>query len=439
MTHTPPSRAPLGLGVDRFQMRHGTDSPEALAAFAEATEGLAAYRTDTMPATERALAAEPTMLAAQALRGLLLLLAARAETVAMARGIADTLAPAGATEDEAALIAALRAGVAHGPLAAAEALDAALAARPDRLLLVKLATMLRFLGGDSAGMHATTARVLPAWSPAQPGYGYVLGCHAFALEEAGEYPAAERAGRLAVELAPHDAWAVHSVAHVYEMTHRPADGEAWIEARRPGWQGCNNFGRHLAWHLALFHLDQGHAGRVLEIYDTEIRPDRSEDMRDYTNAVAMLWRLRQHGVAVGARWAELADIAARRRGEVTLVFAALHRLLALVATGDLRAARDVAAALAAADGTDEQAQVAKRIGARLASALLAPAAEPVVPLRGLTEQLFRLGGSHAQRDVFVRSLALLAERRGDSAALADLLALRRRLKRDDRFLDLLAA
>jgi hypothetical protein len=41
--------------------------------------------------------------------------------------------------------------------------------------------------------------------------------------------------------------------------------------------------------------------------------------------------------------------------------------------------------------------------------------------------------------VFVRSLALLAERRGDRAALADLLAARRRLKRDDRFLDLLAA
>ncbi len=439
MTHMPPSRAPLGFGTDRFQMRHGTNSPAALAAFAEATEGLAAYRTDTMPAVERALAAEPTMLAARALRGLLLLLAARAETLEMARGITEALAPVAATEDEVALTAALHAGVARGPLAAAGVLDTALAARPDRLLLVKLATMLRFLGGDGAGMRATTAQVLPAWSPAQPGYGYVLGCHAFALEEAGEYPAAEHAGRLAVELAPHDAWAVHAVAHVYEMTHRPGDGEAWIEARRPGWQGCNNFGRHLAWHLALFHLDQGHADRVLEIYDTEIRPDRSEDMRDYTNAVAMLWRLRQHGVAVGARWAELADIAARRRGEVTLVFAALHRLLALVATGDLRAARDVAAALAAADGTDEQAQVAKRIGARLAMALLAPATDAVVPLRGLTEQLFRLGGSHAQRDVFVRSLALLAGRRGDSAALADLLAVRRRLKRDDRFLDLLAA
>ncbi len=441
MTHPTPRDAQACLGIDRFGMRHGTDSPAALAAFAEATEGLAAYRTDTMPAVERALAAAPGMVAALALKGLLLLLAARAEALAAARAQCDTMPPAGGTDDEAALRTAFIAGLARGPVAAAAVLDTHLARRPDLLLFVKLSTMLRFVGGDAAGMRATTALVLPAWSPALPGYGYVLGCHAFALEEAGEYKAAEHAGRKAVELAPHDAWAVHAVAHVYEMTHRPADGEAWIEARRPGWRGCNNFAYHLSWHLGLFHLDQGHAARVLEIYDGEIRPDRSDDTRDFTNAVAMLWRLRQHGIEVGARWAELADIARRRRHETTLVFASLHRLLALIASGDMAAALDVAMALGtAAAGRDEQARVAARVGARLATALLA-AAEPggAVPLGGVMEHLHLLGGSHAQRDLFVRSLALLAERRGDRAALADLLAARRRLKRDDRFLDLLAA
>jgi tetratricopeptide (TPR) repeat protein len=440
MTYMPRHAMP-GVGIDRFGMRHGSDAPAALAAFAEATEGLAAYRADTLPAVERALAAEPAMFAAGALKGLLLLLAGRAETFSAARAVCAELPQPAATADEAALGMALHAGVTRGPLAAAGVLDAHLARRPELLLLVKLSTMLRFVGGDAAGMRGTTARVLPSWSPSLPGYGYVLGCHAFALEEAGEYPAADRAGRLAVELAPHDAWAVHAVAHVHEMTHRPADGAAWIEARRPGWQGCNNFANHLSWHLGLFHLELGDVARVLEVYDRDIRADRSEDSRDYTNAVAMLWRLRQHGVDVGARWAELAEIARRRRAETTLVFAALHRLLALLAVGDRSAARDVAAALAAAaDGADEQSQVAARVGARLAEALLA-AVQPggAVPLGGLVQQLFLLGGSHAQRDLFVRSLALLAGRRGDRAALADLLAARRQLKRDDRFLDLLAA
>ncbi len=429
------------VGVDPFGMCHGTANPAALTAFGAATEGLAAYRTDAMPAVERALAAEPRMLAALALKGLMLLLACRTEPLAAARAVWQALPNATRTDDEAALCAALGAALARGPLAAATVLEAHLARRPDLLLFVKLSTMLRFVGGDARGMWATTAQVLPAWAEGQPGYGYVLGCHAFALEEAGEYAAAERFGRRAVEIAPHDAWAIHAVAHVHEMTHRPADGEAWIEAQRPGWKGCNSFTYHLSWHLGLFHLDQGRYGRVLDLYDREIRPDRSEEYRDFTNAVATLWRLRQHGVDVGGRWQELAEIARRRREETVLVFAALHRLLALIAVGDLAASRDVAAALAAAaKGDDEQALVAARVGAGLADALLAAAEKgAMVPLAGLSEQLHLLGGSHAQRDLFVRSLALMAERHGDRAALAGLLAARRRLKRDDRFLDLLAA
>jgi tetratricopeptide (TPR) repeat protein len=430
-----------GAGIDPFGLSHGTANPSALAAFGEATEGLAAYRTDTLPAVERALACAPQMVAAHALKGLMLLLAGRAEPAAAGRAIWQALPDTARTDDEAVLCEALGAMATRGPLAAAALLDAHLARRADLLLPLKLSTMLRFVGGDARGMWATTSQVLPAWADGQPGHGYVLGCHAFALEEAGEYAAAERFGRRAVEVAPHDAWAVHAVAHVHEMTHRPADGEAWIEAQRPGWKGCNSFAYHLAWHLGLFHLDQGRHGRVLELYDREIRPDRSEEYRDFTNAVATLWRLRQHGVDVGGRWAELAEIARRRRAETVLVFAALHRLLALIAVGDMTGAREIAASLAAAaTGSDEQAQVAARVGAGLADALLA-AADPgaTANLAGLSERLHLLGGSHAQRDLFVRSLALTAERRGDRAALADLLAARRRLKRDDRFLDLLAA
>jgi tetratricopeptide (TPR) repeat protein len=439
MSYMPPRET--GTGVDAFGMQHATRVPAALAAFGQAAEAIAACSLDAMPALQRALAADPDMPAAQALQGLSMLLSGRAEPMAAARALWRSLPDSAETADEAALRAAFGAAARRGPLAAAAVLDAHLVRRPELLLFVKLATSLRFMGGDARGMLATTAQVMPAWSAATPGFGYVLGCHAFALEEAGEYAAAERAGRRAVELAPHDAWAVHAVAHVHEMTHRPAEGEAWIEAQRPGWRNCNSFTYHLSWHLALFHLDQGRTGRVLELYDTEIRPDRSEEYRDFANAVALLWRLRQHGVDVGGRWDELAAIARRRRAETELVFAALHRLLALLAVGDLASARETAAALAAAaEGEDEQSQVAARVGAGLAGALVAAAESATpIPLAGLSEKLHLIGGSHAQRDVFVRSLALLAERRGDRAALADLLAARRRLKRDDRFLDLLAA
>jgi hypothetical protein len=408
----------------------------ALEAFADATEGVAAYGRDILISLERARAADPGLVAAPALKGLLLVLAARAETVAAARALWRDMPAEAATADEAALLLALREALAHGALAAAGALEAHLARRPDLLLFAKLATALRFAGGDVPGMLRTTRAILPAWQRTRPGYGYVLGCHAFALEETGDYAAAERAGRGAVAICPTDPWAVHAVAHVYEMTGRTEDGVAWIEELRPSWSGCNNFALHLSWHLALFHLERGDTARVLALYDQDIRPDRSEDMRDYTNAVSLLWRLRQHGVAVGERWAELAEIARRRRHEVTALFAAMHRLLALRAVGDDAAVADLVAAVEAAGrgGAGEQAGHAATFGAKLARAL----AGLPESLAGHAARIHPLGGSHAQRDVFLRTLALLARESGDTAALTDILDARRRLRRDDRLLELLA-
>ena len=61
-----------------------------------------------------------------------------------------------------------------------------------------------------------------------PGYGYVLGMYAFGLEEMGEYARAELTGQQALALNPRDPWAIHAVAHVYEMQARLADGIEWL-------------------------------------------------------------------------------------------------------------------------------------------------------------------------------------------------------------------
>ena len=111
--------------------------------------------------------------------------------------------------------------------------------------------------GDASGMLASSARILDRWSPSGAGYGFLLGCHAFALEELGHFEAAERIGRRAVEIEPADAWGLHAVGHVYEMQGRTGQGIAWLEAARPAWSRCNNFTFHIAWHLALFQLERG--------------------------------------------------------------------------------------------------------------------------------------------------------------------------------------
>ncbi len=314
-------------------------------------------------------------------------------------------------------------------------LDALLDRNPTALLAVKISHALRFVLGDAQGMLATTGRVLDRWSARTPGYGFMLGCHAFALEELGHFEAAERIGRRAVAIEPQDAWGLHAVSHVHEMQGRGREGIAWLEGSRPVWSACNNFAFHMAWHLALFALETRDQERALRLYDEEVRPRPTDDVRDVANAVSLLWRLEQEGVAVGARWGELSEIALRRRRDTTLAFAALHNLLTLVAVGEIEAAWKLVDAMSRTAGDDDQGEVMDAVAIELGTTILESGLQraPRASLAELANRLPRLGGSFAQRDVFIRTLATIAADRGDRAAVSRILTARRRLKRDDAF------
>ena len=159
--------------------------------------------------------------------------------------------------------------------------------------------------------------------------GYVYGCHAFALEETGDYKAAEKFGRQAVELCPDDAWGLHAVAHVYDMTARAETGIEWLEAREKQWAHCNNFSFHFFWHLALHYLEVGNYVKVLELYDNDIRKEQTDDYRDISNATSLLARLEGLGVYVGDRWDELNALCERRTDDNCVIFADLHYMQAL--------------------------------------------------------------------------------------------------------------
>jgi hypothetical protein len=159
-----------------------------------------------------------------------------------------------------------------------------------------------------------------------------------------------------------------------------------------------------------------------------VRPAPSEDFRDVANAASLLWRLRQEGADVGDRWDELREIALRRAQDMTLAFASLHHLLTLVATGEREAAAAVARRFAAETGE------AARAAAPLARLIVGLEPGEEAPcLARLAAGVQRLGGSHAQRDVFLRTLARWAAARDDAAGLDAVLRLRRTQRRDDRF------
>jgi tetratricopeptide (TPR) repeat protein len=285
-------------------------------------------------------------------------------------------------------------------------------------------------------MRDRVDRVLPAWSADAPGYGFVLGCHAYALEESGDYRRAEDAGRRAVALDRSDIWAAHAVAHVAEMEGRLEDGIGWISALAGEWRECGNFALHLRWHESLYHLELEQHAEVLALYDREVRAESTDEYLDVTNAVSLLWRLEQADVDVGPRWGELAARAATHVGDHALVFVDLHYLMALAAARDTSAVQEFLRSCEsfAASGQGTEAEVMREVGLPLARAVVAhregaygDAVDHLLPVHG---RIRRIGASHAQRDLF-EQLLIDAAWRGRRLAeaerlLADRLAWRPR-------------
>jgi tetratricopeptide (TPR) repeat protein len=370
-----------------------------------------AHGTDTPAKLGAVLDREPDFAMGHAARGLFCLMLGRREMVATAREALQSARKAalvtGRSLRERSWLSALELWLAGRPGGAIAEMEKILAHNPADTLSMKAGHAIRFILGDSAGMLRSVKAVLPAHGPDHPCRGYVLGCFAFALEEAGEYATAESQGISGLELAPDDAWGLHAVAHVYDMTGRSKDGIRLIENYESAWQHCNNFRYHVWWHKALLHLDLGQIDQTLELYDSKIRNDKTDDYRDIANATSLLVRLELEGVSVGDRWAELADLSENRVTDGCLVFADLHYMLAL--TGDNRqiSAQSLLTRFNSnAEEPGEMNRVFADPGVAAVNGLNAfaegrygDAFQQLVAARPAIQDI---GGSHAQRDVFER-------------------------------------
>lgn len=446
----------MSVTTDRYGGCHTTTHTDATDHFADAVFAVMAHRPATVPLAA-ALGADPGLVAGHALKGLGSLLLGKAENFETGRAAAIVArrmieTAGGGTAGEQALVSALELAASGRLQAAARRLEAHVADSPRDLLALKLSNALRFMCGDRKEMTAATAAALPAWQNSDPGCGFVYGLHAFGLEECARFAEAEEFGRRSVGLEPADSWGIHAVGHVLEMQGRTGEGIAWFEASRPVWPACNNFAYHLAWHLALFRLEAREYDGVLALYDNEVRPTETDDFRDMANAVSLLWRLEQDGVDVGDRWQGLYEIALKRRTDVSYVFASLHYLLALIAAGDDVAADELVRGLAASPASmGDQSRLARGIGFEIATLLLRwSGPQSIASVAGdswiarqsrfsaLCAELPAIGGSHAQRDVFLRTLIDIAARQEDHAAFSVASRARHTFRNVDRFDRLIA-
>lgn len=404
-----------------------SDSMQAARLFDRAVEHYLKFHADTMALVNEALAADPALVMGHCMKGYLMLAGANpAQRPLVARTVAAAQAGAAvATPRERRHVAALAAwagGALDGAFAAwRELLDA----DPTDLLAVRICDTTYFRHGQTQAVLDQADRLAPHWSAELPGYDCFRTVWAFAHEEAGDTVGAEPAIDAAHATDPTNFFAHHVKAHILEMENRPREGCDWLLAQRGHWHLGNNLVHHLWWHRALMQLDLGERDDVLFRYDNDIRnldepmtkatPDQFNDLQ---NAASLLWRLESLGLDVGDRWEELADKAEARIGDVGYLLLPPHLMMALAASG-----RDVAAARFL-DGLRAHASDASVWTSPAIADVVIPVCEAALAhrrgqhgsvvdlLAPRREQIRLLGGSNAQRDLFMQMLI-------DSAVRAD--------------------
>jgi hypothetical protein len=422
----------------------GTASPAALDAMERALWRFVSFYGDPLADCDAAIEADPGWIAPALLRAAFLLSVTEPGWVADAQlAIAQAESRAAhATPRELAHLGALRECAAGRWTRACALWDAILVEHPRDMLALMSAHLFDFYRGDAVNLRQRVARVLPEWPRDDPLQPYVLGMHAFGLEECNLHSQAEAAGRAALDADARGPWAIHAVAHVMEMQGRFEEGSDWLDARREQWAIDNGFAVHLWWHAALFRLERMDRPGALALYDANLGSADAQAIHLLRlDAAALLWRLHLLGIEGGERWKTLAERYAAARGEAGFyAFNDVFALLAFVGAGDLARAREVLdeaerRAEADASGSDNRA-MAREVGLPLMRGLLDfaegrydAAAAAMQPVRSIAQ---RFGGSHAQRDLIDQTLlAACAHGSAHSRALGRALLNERRMAKPE--------
>ena len=319
-------------------------------------------------------------------------------------------------------VAALRAWVADDIDAAIAAFGEALAAAPRDLLALKLLHYHLFNRGDFPAM----LRVAQLAEAAVADVAQVHGMAAFAYEQCHLLADAEHAARHALALSSKEPWAQHALAHVMLTQGRIDEGIAFLESAQATWTDLNSFMiTHLWWHLALFYLSRGRADDALAAYDRQVWAVAKDYSQDQVGAVSLLARLEMDGIDVGDRWAELAGWLAPRADDVVQPFLSVQYLYGLARAGRPEADRLLAAIERASGHGGAWADAALPLARGLVAHARGAHGEAAALIAGALPHLIRLGGSHAQRDLFEQILLEANIRAGNLIEAQQTLELRR--------------
>ena len=282
------------------------------------------------------------------------------------------------------------------------------AAYPRDALPLSLALGVFGLIGFSGRLdhHEAQLALLEELAPSWGEDWWFLGYLGWAYIETGAVEVGTRLVERSLAGNPRNAHAAHQRVHGFFESGDAAAGAAFLDAWLPDYDRVGQLHCHLSWHLALFELARGNSDRARAIYLDSIRPSVAQSA-----PMLSLADFRVVPVALVALWRNPSALAGMGRGcracaptlpSASLAFADLHAGFAETAIGDADAAERRIAGLhsLAEQGRLPPGKAAPGLCAGAVALARGDNARAATVLEAALPDLPRIGGSHAQREIF---------------------------------------
>jgi tetratricopeptide (TPR) repeat protein len=420
--------------VDRYGQTLTTTSAGARDAYVEGVDLLLSAQPGADASLERAIEADPELAVAHAalarVRQLRMRGAEARQAAAQARGLLR-----GATARERGHVEAIGRAVDGDAAGALAAVVEHCASHPRDALVLQL-NFGAFGLISFAGRREHDAEMLAFFERFVDAYGddwWFRFAWGWAHTEAGRVSEGRKLMEQAFALNPRNANAAHGLAHVFYEDGDSAGGVAFVSGFLPGYDRSGSLHCHLTWHVALAELVRGDVARARAAFEEGIRvrvAPQAPPTNVLTDGSSLLWRLVLDGEPVApAEWQEIARFAQERFPGVAPHFHELHCAMTWAAAGEwplyerrLAEIRERVAKGLVPPGPAVPA-LAEGFGAFVRGDYAA-AARAIEPF---ADDIVRVGGSHAQQDVFEETLVAAWIRAGEPEKAAR--ALEKRLAR----------
>ncbi len=412
--------------TDRYGLPISTASAQAAARFQHGMDMLLSYGPGAGEAFAEAVQADERLAVAHA--GLAMVAVAQGDAAA-ARAAAEKARDVvgGTTRRERQHIEALGTLLAGETARGLALIDEHVAEFPrDALLVNQAGSAIGFAGARDREQQRVA--FLERLAPAYGDDWWFQSALAFTYHEVDRFEESRRLSDRSLAQYPANANASHNLAHIHFELLDNDGGAAFLEEWLAKYDARASFHCHLAWHLAMFELHRGDYARAQAIFERDILGAVNPRLA-MIDGSALLWRFRLDGQPESSlAWRSLADLATRvsRPG---FVFGEVHAALAYGACGDDAAFARLVDGLRTLDakGHPIAGTVALPMVQGVAAFVAGDHAEALRYLEPVESEFHRVGGSHAQWELFEETMIasyLALERYDDAARL-----IRRRLSR----------